>query len=172
MKVTRYAIEDILSNGAVVERNSKPKFPYFSPMVNIAPPARRFDRERITVTVPNLHLSSTAFVVMGLELDTDEAKVEHNLELFIIDQGERRSCGTWVLTPGPTISVLPDLSEDRSIREVAGQYSFTFKSEGNFVVTLERHVSEIGSSKSTGQSPFNNRRDDALASLQIAVFAA
>jgi hypothetical protein len=33
-------------------------------------------------------------------------------------------------------------------------------------------VSEIGSSKSTGQSPFNNRRDDALASLQIAVFAA
>lgn len=173
MKAIRFEIAEFTSNGTVVERNSKLKFPYFSPMVDdIAPPAQRFDAERITAKVPNLHLPSTAVVIMGLELGTDEAEVEHHLDLFIIVNWARQSCGTWVLMPNSTVSDSPDLPEDRLIRESAGEYSFTFESEGDFVVTLERHVSEIASSKSTNQGPLNDRTEIVLATLQINVFAA
>jgi hypothetical protein len=115
-------------------------------------------------------MPTTFAVIAGLEFEDDELDTEHNLDLFIIGSGRRRRCGELTLATDPTAVDLPDLTDDRSIRHASGQYSFTFGSEGNFVVTLQRPVSEIEQIESTNQSPLNARRDDDLAMLQIAVF--
>jgi hypothetical protein len=173
MKVTRFEIEEFSSNGTIAERNAELKFAYYSPMVdNLGPPAQRFDTERITVAVPDLHLPSTAVIIIRLELDPHEAEIEHQLDFVISVNYELQRCGTWVLTPSSTVSDSTNFSEDRLIRESVGEYSFTFEGEGDFVVRLERPVHEVAADKSTNGGPVNNRMETTLATLQINVIAA
>ncbi len=142
MKVTSFAIQEILVNGTISPQDALlTSTGHATPaLVDLDPDLRSepFRSDPVAVITSNLRQPTSLYLVLGLEFEDGEADRQHNIGVFLTNPlGEKDHHYWWIFTPGQLPSDGPDLPEDRSFRLVHHEFSFTFIREGQFTISLE-----------------------------------
>jgi hypothetical protein len=168
MKVTSFAIQNILSNGEIVERDSRLRFSYFSPMAEVSPTSQTYRGDRITLFVPKPNVPTVFEMVLGFELERREPNVRDKLELVLSGPKGRLNVAPWNLELGSITSDTDDFCNDWVREHAFTEFSFTFDDSADFVLNLERKFRELNSTNSTISTSKSAKREDDVASIGIS----